>query len=165
MAGKETVKGIGCLAVGAALFLGYSWLEQRKQHQFEPAVIETMKSVSGARMVSSFKSGAIINPVSWFWPARTRMVYARLDTSAPDRRFYIMSFGADEKEPTIWLTSVDCRAQSHVDYFPAESGDRGEVARNALGEPTKAPNGSEFRRVDTGVEMPSEEMKALCDDG
>jgi hypothetical protein len=164
---KVSDTGKGCLGVilFVALYLGWCYFEQAGQHRWAPAVAETMEKVPGARLVSSFKSGDLINPVSWFWPATARMVYARPDLSTAEPRFYIMSFGRDDEEeqPSIWLVAIDCEAGTEAHYFPAEAGDKGELAMTGLGDPVMAPDGTIYRRHETDTSLPPDQLTAFCD--
>lgn len=116
-------------------------------------------------LVSSFDGSEIINPISWFWPAEYRLVYAFPDVSTSEPRFFIMSFGRDEEEeqPAIWLIAVNCVAGTETHYWPARNGESGEPARNALGEPLTAPDGRMYRRHDTDVPPQPARMRAFCE--
>ena len=163
---KDTAGGCGFFVLLFAAYLGWCYLEVAEQHRYAPEVAEAMAQVPGARLVSSFKSGDLVNPVSWFWAPVTRLVYARPDPSVPTLRFFVLSFGiADpyDRQPVIMLHDVDCSARNYVIYFPEQPGDTGEPALTALGGALTAPNGSRFLRHDTRAEPSPELLEAFCD--
>lgn len=163
---SDTAFGCSFVVLLFVAYMGWCYFEVAMQHRYAPNVTQAMANIPGTRLISSFKSGELINPVSWFWPATTRLVYARPDPSVPNPRFFIMSFGIDDPEdeqPAIMLEDVNCAARNSITYFPEKSGDEGEPALTVLGEPLTAPNGSRFVRYDTGVELSPEELKAFCD--
>lgn len=148
------MRSLGYLGLAGLLYIGYSAWEQRQQHRFAPAIAASMASVPGARLVAAYESGSLTNPVSWFWPAQTRLVYARPDPSTRKPRFFTFSFGIDDKDPpAIMLVAPDCDANTHVTYFPANAAEAGELAMSDGEQPLTAPNGSTFRRHDTGVPL------------
>ena len=160
MEGRFKVLGV---AIALLLFwAGWSYLLERRQHQFAQAVTDTIKIVPGARLIGSYKSGDLVDPISWFWPPTTQLTYDRPDVQAPVLRFYIMSFHYGE-DPAVWLVEPDCKSRTEVSYFPDAKDQKGEPARNVLGEPLKAPNGSIYRRYDTGVAASEDDMRQLCD--
>jgi len=153
---------IGGLVLAAAVVLGLSYCSERPKRQFAGPVIEGAKQIPGARLISSFKSGDLTSPVSWFWPATSRLVYARPDITAPTPRFYVMSFGYKET-PFVYLVEPNCQARTEVTYFQPDPGDNGDPARNIMGDPVIAPNGKPFLRHDTHIPPSAEELHALCD--
>jgi hypothetical protein len=161
---NDTVKGCGVFLLIVAAYFGWCYFVQRGQHQWVSDRQEAMAAIPGARLISSFKGGDLINPVSWFWPAEYTLVYARPDLSTSEPRFFIMLFNRDEsgEEPAIWLTAVDCQARTEVNYRPTREG-RGEAALSALGEPLTTPDGRVYRRHDTGVSPAPENIRAFCE--
>jgi hypothetical protein len=162
---NDTAKGCGCVVLFIIAYLGWCYLEQAARHRWAPRIAEEMAKVPGARLVSSFDGGKIINPVSWFWPAEYTIVYARPDILAPDLRFYVMMFSRDDKheQPSTLLVSVNCKSRTEIDYFPAQAGDKGELAMTVIGQPVVAPDGTIYRRYDTHVPPPSDQLKAFCE--
>ena len=89
---SDTKWGCGFVVLLFVAYLGWCYLEVAKQQRYAPKVAEAMADIPAARLVSSFKSGDLMNPVSWFWAPTTRLVYARPDRSVPSPRFFVMSF-------------------------------------------------------------------------
>lgn len=162
MADKSAAMGCGFMLTLAIVCLGYNWFEVSQQKKFAPAVASQMSEVPGARLVSSQKSGDLINPVSWFSPATTRVVYARPDTSTTATRFFLLSFGIEEKNPAIWLVDVNCKSKTHITYFPSSSGDPGESAFTDTGDQLTTPDGKIFMRHDTNIDLPPDQITQFC---
>ncbi|MCF8534547.1 MAG: hypothetical protein K9G48_16190 [Reyranella sp.] len=161
MTAKKYIQNIGAIIIVAAISLGLSYCSERPKYQFAASVITGSKQIPGVRLINSFKSGDLTSPVSWFWPATTRLVYARPDITAPTPRFYIMSFGYKDP-PAVWLVEPDCQAKKEYIYFPAEPGENGEPARNVMGEPVTAPNGKRFLLHENSMPPNADNMRAFC---
>jgi len=161
---SDTAKGCGGLLVVIVAYMWWCYFEQIGNHRWAREVTETMAKVPDARLISSIQGGEIINLVSWFWPADLRLVYARPDITTPEPRFFILSFGREDKEESdVELVAVDCKALTETHYWPTTDGESGESARNVLGEPITAPDGRIYRRHDTHVKPAPEHLKAFCE--
>ena len=164
---NETAKGcIGAITF-MTVFVGWLYWDVSQQHKFAITVAEDMESIPVARLVSSFKSSELTNPFSWFWPPMTRLTYAAPDTSLPGgSRFYLMTFVLDNKDPPfIMMVHVNCESQKYIYYAtikPTDSIDR-ELARNVLGEPVIAPDGSMFQRHETKIPADPSQLKTICE--
>ncbi len=156
------LKAIGAVVAGLCIWGGWNYFLESRQYRFEREVTEAVKVVPGARLIGSYRSADLVDPITWFSPPTTQLTFARPDVLAPVPRFYIMSFHYGE-DPAVWLVEPDCKARTKVSYFPDAKDQKGEPARNVLGEPVKASDGSIYRRYDTGIAPSADEMHQFCD--
>lgn len=149
----------GWIAV-LAFFLGGSYWNERPKYRFEEVAKRVGEQLPGARLILTAKSGDLVSPVSWFWPATTTYNYATPDLS--EGRFYLVVLRYDEKEPWIYLIDADCTARD-VDLYDLDQPDTAMPARNWAGEAVKAPNGKTFRLIKYHYAAPKAWVTAFCD--
>jgi hypothetical protein len=160
MAVSRVLKNVGALGIAAAAVLGLSYCSEVPKYKFAEMASKGSETIPGSRLISSFKSGDLTSPVSWFWPATTTWVYARPEPTIPNR-FYIMSMVYKEA-PAVLLVDTDCAHRTEYRY--AQDGpESADPARDAFGQPVVAPNGKTFRHFESTTAPSPAELHALCD--
>jgi hypothetical protein len=141
--------------------LGVSYCSELPKYRFEQAAIETAKQLPGSRLLTSFKSGDLTSPISWFWPATTTWNFA-----VPDRelsgRFYTFTLTYGDKNPLVYLVDVDCEDHEFT-WYDLDEPEGAFPARDLFGEPVVAPSGQTYRRSKDQLDPPPGWMHAFCD--
>lgn len=162
MTASGTIKHVGVgSALVAFLFLG-SYCSELPKYRFERAATEVGHQLPGARLISSFKSGDLASPVSWFWPATTVWNYAIPDPIINGRFFTISFLYGETENPYVELIDVDCKDHNDIHYSLSEP-DSALPALDLWGEPVKAPNGQVYRRMKKAYPLPKEWVHAFCE--
>jgi hypothetical protein len=144
-----------------AVVLGISYWTELPKYRFEQAAIEVGKQLPGSRLISSFKSGDLVSPVSWFWPATTTWNFAVPDRVMGDR-FYTITLVYGEKEPIVYLVDADCKDHEFT-WYDIDEPASALPARDLFGEPVLAPSGETYRRSKSQLDPPPGWMRELCD--
>jgi hypothetical protein len=117
--------------------------------------------IPGARLVSSIKTAEVGSPVSWFFPATTRLNYATPDPLMSGR-FYLISMSYEEREPSVHLIDVFCDDREGI-WYDLDQPATAPPARSVFGEAVVAPNGQTWRRMKVSSKLPAEWLHAFCD--
>ena len=148
-------------AIIAIVFGGSYWAEHPKYH-FERVAIEVGKQMPGSRVISSFKSGDLASPVSWFWPATTTWNFAVPDRVTGDR-FYIITMVYGEKEAIVHLVDANCEDRD-LTWYDLNEPASAFPARDIFGEPVLAPSGQTYRLSKSQLSPPPPGwMHEFCD--
>jgi hypothetical protein len=151
---------IGAWFAVIGVVLGLSYWSEFPKYRFEKTAIEVGKQLPGSRLISSFKSGDLASPVSWFWPATTTWTFAM-----PDRmggRFYTITLVYSEKEAIVHLIDADCK-NHEVTWYDLDKPASAFPARDIFGEPVLAPSGETYRRSKSQHPPPPGWMHEFCD--
>jgi len=92
MTDSRALKNVGALALVVAAVFGLSYCSEAPKYKFAEMASKGSETIPGSRLISSFKSGDLTSPISWFWPATTTWVYARPEPTLPNR-FYVYELG------------------------------------------------------------------------
>jgi len=110
---KRILAILGASSIVIGVVLGVSYYLELPKYRFEQAAIETAKELPGARLLTSFKSGDLISPISWFWPATTTWNFAVPDPQLQGR-FHAFTLIYGEKDPIVYLVDADCKDKSSL---------------------------------------------------
>jgi len=155
----KLLKIIGAWAAVIATALSLSYCSELPKYRFEKAAIEAAKALPGSRLISTTKSGDLLSPVSWLWPAKWHF-------AMPDRqmggRFYTVTLVYGEKEAIVFLVDVDCDDHT-ITWYDLDEPDTAYPARDLFGEPVIAPSGQTYRRIQHQLPTPPGWMHEFCD--
>lgn len=143
-----------------ALVLGLSYCSELPKYRFENEARTAGSKFPGARLLSSFKSGDLASPVSWFWPATTTLNYAMPDPQI-DGRFVLVTLVYDH-DPIIFMVDVNCKART-VTWYDQNEPDNAVPAQDTWGHDVKAPNGKTYRLWKVNYPLPGDELHSLCE--
>ena len=157
----KSIKIAGAWAIAIAFVMGSSYCSEAPKYRFERLAAETGKQIPGARLISSIKSGDLMDPISWFWAATTRWNFASPDPMMQGR-FYLISLRYEAREPDVWLLDVDCETREAI-WYDLDEPETAFPARTVLGDPVVAPNGKTYRRSKVNMALPPEWLHAFCE--
>jgi hypothetical protein len=152
---------IGSWTAIMAILLSASYCSELPKYRFEKVAMETTKDMPGSRLISSMKTGDIVSPVSWVWPATTTWNFALPDRQSQGR-FYIYSLRYGEPQATILLLDAFCERREAV-WYDLDEPDDAFPARDLFGGPVVAPNGKTYRRLKSQPPLPPEWTHELCE--
>jgi hypothetical protein len=154
------LKIVGGVSAVIAFLLMQSYCSEWPKYRFERVAAETGREIPGARLISSFKSGDLASPVSWFWPATTNWTFAVPD-QLTSRRFYTMTMVYNE-EPFVFMVDADCEDHKLI-WYDLDEPESAFPARD-FGDPVVAPNGKTYRRMkETNTRDPPQWLHAFCE--
>jgi hypothetical protein len=145
---QRSFKIIGGWLGVIAIVLSFSYCSEWPKYRFERVATEVGRSMPGARLISSAKSGDLASPASWFWPATTNWTFAVPDPMLSNR-FYTLTLNygetASEKQPLVFLIDADCVTREMI-WYGLDEPESAFPARDFWGNPVVAPNGNTYRR-------------------
>ena len=155
---KTFTGGIVVLAVIA----GISYLEESSKYRFEKAAAAAIKQTPGARLISSFQSGDLASPLSWFRPTTTTWNFAMPDSQMGGRFYVVTMLYEDQDDPSVLLVDASCDDRS-LTLYSLDAPEDSYPARDLFGGPVIAANGQTYRLIDPKAQLSDVFVTAFCD--
>jgi len=98
-----------------ALILGVTILPSIPKYQFEEVTISKFSGKDYIRVVKKYKSGTLLEPLTWFYTPVTSMLVIRPNLDVSEGGGYTETLFQYDKDPEIRIASPDC-SQGTISY-------------------------------------------------